>query len=140
MNAMDKALANRLMDEILAAEPNLESLSILCARDEWRGLRRRIPMIMASYLDMTMAIVRQFPDLDPDRDDAKLRPLKPAARSNALEIGDVLREAKADLDKVAVLADHIGAEDEKREFREHVAEASALYQAVADAVAQEQSS
>jgi hypothetical protein len=137
---VDKALANRLMDEILAAEPNLESLSILCARDEWRGLRRRIPMIMASYLDMTMAIVQQFPDLDPDRDDAKPRPLKPAARSNALEIGEVLREAKADLDKVAVLADHIGAEDEKHEFREHVAEASALYQAVADAVAQEQSS
>ncbi len=136
---MDKALANRLMDEILAAEPNLESLSILCARDEWGGLRRRIPMIMIAYLDMTMAIVRQFPDLDPDRDNAKPRPLKPAARSNALEIGEVLREAKADLDKVAALADHIGAEDEKREFRECVARASALYQAVADAVAQEQS-
>jgi hypothetical protein len=43
------------------------------------------------------------------------------------------------LDKVAALADDIGAEDEKREFREHVAEASALYQAVADAVAQGQS-
>jgi hypothetical protein len=137
---VDEALANRLMDEILAAEPNLESLSILCARDEWRGLRRRIPMIMIAYLDMTMAIVRQFPDLDPDRDDAKPRPLNPAARSNALEIGEVLQEAKADLDKVAALADHIGAEDEKRGFREHVAKASALYQAVADAVAQGQSS
>jgi nucleotide-binding universal stress UspA family protein len=96
-------------------------------------------MIMASYVDMTMAIVRQFPDLDPDRDDAKRRPLKPTARSNALEIGEVIREAKADLDKVAALADHIGAEDEKREFREHVAEALARYQAVADAVAQGQS-
>ena len=104
---MDKALANRLMDEILAAEPNLESLSILCARDEWRGLRRQVGMVMSSYVYMTMAIVRQFPDLDPDRDDAKPRPSKPAARSNALEIGEVLREAKADLDKVAALADHI---------------------------------
>jgi hypothetical protein len=65
MNAMDKALATRLMDEILAAEPNLESLSILCARDEWRGLRRQIGMVMSSYVYMTMAIVRQFPDLDP---------------------------------------------------------------------------
>jgi hypothetical protein len=56
-----------------------------------------------------------------------------------MEIGEVLREARADLDKVAALADDIGAEDEKREFREHVAEASAHYQAVADAVAQGQS-
>ena len=133
---MDRALAIKLMDEILAAEPNLESLSILCARDEWRGLLRRIAMIMASYVDMTMAIVRQFPDLDPDRDDAERRPVKPAARSNALEIGEVLREVKADLDKVAALADHIGAEDEKREFREYVARASARYQTVADDVAQ----
>lgn len=109
MNAMDKALANRLTDEILAAELNLESLSILCARDEWRGLWRQIGMVMSSYVYMTTAIVRQFPDLDADRDDAKRRPL---------------------------LADHVGAEDEKREFHEHVAEASALYQAVADAVAQ----
>jgi nucleotide-binding universal stress UspA family protein len=97
-------------------------------------------MVMSSYVYMTMAIVRQFPDLDPDRDDVKPRPLKPAARSNALEIGEVLREAKADLGKVAALADHIGADDEKREFRQHVAAASALYQALADAVAQGQSS
>ena len=47
---MDKALANRLMDEILAAELNLESLSVLCARDEWRGLRRQIGMVMSSYV------------------------------------------------------------------------------------------
>jgi hypothetical protein len=99
MNAMDKALATRLMDEILAAEPNLESLSILCARDEWRGLRRQIGMVMSSYVYMTMAIVRQFPDLDPDRGDARLRPSKPAARSNAMEIGEVLREARADWTK-----------------------------------------
>jgi hypothetical protein len=132
---VDKALANRLMDEILAAEPSLASLSILCARDEWRGLRRRIAMIMGSYVDMTMVIVRQFPALDPDREDAKPRLLKPAARSNALEIGEVLRKAKADLDKVATVANQIGVENEKREFHEHVAEASALYRAVAEAVA-----
>jgi hypothetical protein len=137
---VDKALANRLMDEILAAEFNLESLSILCARDEWRGLRRQVGMVMSSYVYMTMAIVRQFPDLDPDRDNAEPRPLKPAARSNDLEIGEVLRKAKADLDKVAAVADHIGDEDEKREFRGHVAAASALYRVVADVVAQEQSS
>ena len=73
---MDKALANRLIDEILAAEPNLAGLSVLCARNEWPGLRRRIAMIMASYVDMTMAIVRKFPDLDPDREDAKPRPVE----------------------------------------------------------------
>ena len=134
---MDKALANRLIDEILAAEPNLARLSVLCTRNEWRELRRRIAMIMASYVDMTMVIVRQFPHLDPDREDAKLPPSKPVARSNSLEIGEVLRKAKADLDKVAALADHIGPEGEKREFLEHVHQASALYQAVADAVARE---
>ena len=96
-------------------------------------------MIMASYVDMTTAIVRKFPDLDPDREDAKPRPLKPVARWNSSEIGEALREAKADLAKVAALADHIRAEREKREFREHVAAASSLYQAVADAVAQGQS-
>jgi len=136
---VDKALANSLMDQILAAEPNLASLSVLCARDEWRGLRRPIAMIMASYVDMTMAIVRQFPDLDPDRDDSEPRALKPAARSRALDIGEVLREAKADLDKVAALADHIGAEGERGEFRQYLAEASARHQAVADAVAQRRS-
>jgi hypothetical protein len=136
---MDKALANRLIDEILAAEPNLARLSVLCTRNEWQALRGQIGMIMASYVDMTMAIVRQFPDLDPDREDAKPRPLKPIARSSSSEIGEVLREAKADLDKVAALADHIRAEAKKRRFREHVAEASALYQAVAAAVAQGQS-
>jgi hypothetical protein len=133
---VDKALANRLIDEILAAEPNLARLSVLCTRNEWRDLRRRIAMIMASYVDMTMVIVRRFPDLDPDREDAKRRPLNPVARSNLSEIGVVLREAKADLGKVAALADHIRAEGERRAFREHVAEASSLYQAVADAVAQ----
>jgi hypothetical protein len=136
---VDKALANRLIDEILAAEPNLARLSVLCTRNEWRELRRRIAMIMASYVDMTMVIVRRFPDLDPDREDAKPRPLNPVARSNSSEIGEALREAKADLDKVAALANHIRAEREKREFREHVAEASSLYQAVADAVVQGQS-
>jgi nucleotide-binding universal stress UspA family protein len=111
-------------------------ISLSCWEVDWARLGTESVSAIVSRLAATMAIVRQFPDLDPARDDAKLRPLEPAARSNVLEIGEVLREAKADLDKVAALADHIGAEDEKREFREHVAEASALYQAVADAVAQ----
>jgi hypothetical protein len=128
------------MGEILAAEHNLESLSILCARDEWRGLRRQVGMVMSSYVHMTMAIVRQFPELDPDREDAEVRPLKSTARSNDLEICEVLRAVTVDLGKVAALADDIGAEDEKREFREHVAQASAIYQAMADAVARGQSS
>ena len=97
-------------------------------------------MVMSSYVHMTMAIVLQFPELDPDREDAEVRPLRPTARSNDLEIGQVLRGATADLDKVAALGDDIGATDEGREFREHVAKASALYQAMADAVAQGQSS
>ena len=91
-------------------------------------------MVMSSYVSMTMPIVQQFPDLDPDRADVTV-PSIPAAGSNALEIGDVLRRAKADLDTVASLVDHIGAEDERREFQKHVADASALYRAVADAVA-----
>jgi len=132
---VNRALAIKLMDEILAAEPSLERLSILCTRDEWRGLRRRIAWVMASYVDMTMAIVRQFRDLDPDREGAERRPLEPAARSNALDMGEVLREVKADLDKVAALAAHIDAEDERRVFSEYLAEASVRYQAVVEAVA-----
>jgi hypothetical protein len=43
---MDRALATSLMEALLPAEPNLESLSKSAARDEWRGLRRQIGMVM----------------------------------------------------------------------------------------------
>jgi hypothetical protein len=133
---VDRALAISLMEAILGAEPNLERLSVLCAKDQWRGLRRQVGMVMSSYTHMTMSIVHRFPDLDPDRDGAKVRPFKPAEVSNALEIGEALRGANADLDRVAALADRIGAEDEKRAFCERVVEASELYRALTDAVAQ----
>jgi hypothetical protein len=132
------------MEAIQAAEPNLDSLSVLSARDwddpKGRGLRRQIGKVMSSYVHMTMSIVCQFPDLDPDRDDPNARPLNqsrsfPVKGSSALEIGEVLRAAEADLDKVAALSSHIGAEGERSEFRRHVAKVSALYQEVTDAVA-----
>jgi hypothetical protein len=121
---VDRALAVRLMEVVLAAEPNLERLSVLFANNS-KGLRRHIGRAMSSYTYMTMAIVRQFPDLDPDRDGVRARPLEPAS---VLEIGEVLEAARADLDKVAALSDDIEADDERREFQEHVAAVSALYQ------------
>jgi succinylglutamate desuccinylase len=114
------------MEAILAAEPNLERLSVLFA-DNSKGLRRHIGRAMSSYTHMTMTIVQQFPDLDPDRDGVRAHLLEPAF---VLEIGEVLQAARADLDKVAALSNDIEVDDERRAFREHVAGVSALYQDV----------
>jgi hypothetical protein len=133
---MDRELAIKRMAALQAAEPNLENLSALSTTvsDEFRRrrLRRQIGDVMSSHLYMTMLIVRQFGDLDPDREDIDARP---GDRSRELAITDVLRAAEADLDAVARLADHIG-DHERGEFRTHLAKASTLYRQIMDAVAQ----
>ena len=134
---MDRELAIKLMAALQAAEPNLEKLSALSTKvsDEFRRRRlwRQIGDVMSSHLYMTMSIVRQFGDLDPDREDLDAHP---GDRSGELAIADVLRAAEADLDAVASLADHIGEQDERGEFRTHLAKASTLYRQIMDAVAQ----
>jgi hypothetical protein len=134
---MDRALAIKLMEALQAAESNFENLSALSTKvaDEFRRrrLRRQIGDVMSSHLYMTMSIVRQFGDLDPDREDLDARP---GDRSGELAIADVLRAAEADLETVASLADCIGDQDERGEFRAHLAKASTLYRQIMDAVAQ----
>jgi hypothetical protein len=139
---VDRALAVRLMEALQAAEPNLDSLSALSTRvsDESRRrrLRRQIGEVISSHVYMTMSVVCQFRDLDPDREDLNAQPLRqtsgrPVDRSN-LEIAEVLRAAEADLGAVAALANHIGGQDEREEFRTHIVKASTLYREIMDAV------
>ena len=136
---MDRALAVRLMEALLAAEPNLDSLSVLSTRvsddARRRSLRRQIAGVLSAYVYMQMSIVCQFRDLDPDREDLDAPSSSgPVDGSGHLDILEVLRGAEADLSAVTTLADHIAAEDERGEFRMHIAEVSALYRHIADAV------
>jgi hypothetical protein len=102
---MDRELAVSVMAAIQAAEPNLESLSLLWAHasDDSRGSElRQIGLVMSSYLHMTMAIVRQFPELDPDLDRPDRREQGQSAsasgaRSDREAMRAVLRAAKVDL-------------------------------------------
>ena len=71
-----------------------------------------------------------------DRDDSRGGFLRarpgPVDRSD-LDIAEVLRAAEADLDPIAALADHIGDQDEREEFRAHITKASTLYRQIARA-------
>ena len=139
---MDRELAVNLMAAIQAAEPGLEKLSHLWAQasdDLRRRELRQIGMVMSSYLHMTMAIVRQFPELDPDGNDTDGHaPSQSAsissARSDVTAIREVLVAAKSDLGKVASLSRRIGAKDERTEFLNHVATASTLYDQLTEAL------
>jgi hypothetical protein len=136
---MDRALAVRLMEALLAAEPNLESLSVLSTRvsddARRRSLRRQIGQVISAYVYMQMSIVPQFRDLDPDREDLDAeRSSRPVDRLGYLDILEVLQAAEADLDAVATLTDHIGDQDERAEFRTHIAKISTLYREIMDAV------
>ena len=69
---MDKPLAAQIVDRILAAERELGALSDLSEKigdeHERRPLRRHLAEAMSRYTDILMSIVRQYPDLDPDKD------------------------------------------------------------------------
>jgi hypothetical protein len=141
---MDRGLAVRLMEALQAAEPNLDRLSALSTKvlDESRRrrLRRQIGEVMSAQLYMTMSIVCQFRDLDPDREDDNAQLLRQASGvpvdPGDLEMAEVLQAAEADLEAVSTLADHIGDHDERAEFRTHIVKASTLYRELLDAVVQ----
>jgi hypothetical protein len=69
---MNRALAVDVLAAIQAAETHLDALSALSERmennDERRKFRRGLADIMIGYIDLMTDIVRQYPDLDPDRD------------------------------------------------------------------------
>ncbi len=68
---MDKALAAQIVERILAAEREFGALNVLSERisdeQERRALRRHLAEAMNRYTDILMSIVRQYPDLDPDK-------------------------------------------------------------------------
>jgi hypothetical protein len=69
---MDKNIAKELMDIFSALGTPLykaaELIEQLNDEDERKGFRRGISGIMASiYTDLELPIIRQFPDLDPDK-------------------------------------------------------------------------
>ena len=72
---MDKSLASQIVDHILAAERELGALSDLSEKisdeQERRAMRRHLAEAMNRYTDILMSIVRQYPDLDPDKDAAQ---------------------------------------------------------------------
>jgi hypothetical protein len=69
---MNRALAVDVLAAIQAAETHLDALSTLSEKmennDERRKFRRGLADIMIGYIDLMTDIVRQYPDLDPDRD------------------------------------------------------------------------
>ena len=67
---MERAVASRVVDAILAVERELGVLSTLSnkiADDQERTtFRRNLAEIIVLYTDMLMPVVHQYPDLDPD--------------------------------------------------------------------------
>jgi hypothetical protein len=68
---VEKTLALQIMDAIQTAETQvniLESLSDqIVDDDERKAFRGHLGDVMIGYIDIQMSIVRQYPDLDPDR-------------------------------------------------------------------------
>ncbi len=69
---MDRELAERIVKAVMDLSPPLNALDKLSEqiadRDEAREFRRALGELMAGTLPLLMPIIRQFPDLDPDRD------------------------------------------------------------------------
>jgi hypothetical protein len=67
---MERAVASRVVDAILAVERELGVLGTLSnkiADDQERTtFRRNLAEIIVLYTDMLMPVVHQYPDLDPD--------------------------------------------------------------------------
>ena len=68
---MEKAIASQVVDAILSLEQQLSALSVLSNEiadgEEREEFRRGLASIILSYTDVLMMVVRQHPDLDPDR-------------------------------------------------------------------------
>jgi hypothetical protein len=70
MLEMEKLLASQIIQAIQGTEPHVKALGLLADKiaddEERRALRRQIAQVMGLYVDMMVAIFRQYPDLDPD--------------------------------------------------------------------------
>ncbi len=69
---MERAIAEQLLRTFLAMNESLNSATLLAAKveskDEQDSLRRAIGnVIQVIYIDLMRPVIRQYPDLDPDR-------------------------------------------------------------------------
>jgi hypothetical protein len=69
---VERALAEQLMHTFLAMSEPLNSATSLTAqmenKEEQESLRRAIGNVMQMiYIDLMRPVIRQYPDLDPDR-------------------------------------------------------------------------
>jgi hypothetical protein len=68
---MEKAVASEVVNAILSLEGQMSVLDVLSDKieddDERREFRRGLVAIISAYTDVLMSVVRQHPDLDPDK-------------------------------------------------------------------------
>jgi hypothetical protein len=68
---LKKGLATQIVNRIIAAETELGALNVLSEQiaeeQERLAFRRQLAGVMALYIDMLMSIVREHPELDPDK-------------------------------------------------------------------------
>ena len=68
---MEKGLATQVVNRIIAAETELGALNVLSEQiadeQEQLSFRRHLGGVMALHIEMLMSIVREHPELDPDK-------------------------------------------------------------------------
>lgn len=69
---MNRDVAERMMEDLLSLSGPINSVTHLTKQieniDEQQEIRRRLAGIMSEVYDLMMPIIRQFPDLDPDKE------------------------------------------------------------------------
>jgi hypothetical protein len=67
---MDKSVASKVVDAILALERQLSALDVLSDKitddQERREFRRRLASMIVAYTDMLISVIEEYPELDPD--------------------------------------------------------------------------
>jgi hypothetical protein len=74
---LEKAVASQVVDAILLIERQLTVLDVLSDNiaddNERREFRRGLASIISAYTDVLVSVVRQHPDLDPDKPETGAR-------------------------------------------------------------------
>jgi len=68
---MERDIAERLMKHLLTLSEPINSATLLTKRmsdtTEQREFRKRIAAVMSGVYDLMILIIREYPDLDPDK-------------------------------------------------------------------------
>ena len=68
---MERNIAERLMENLLALSEPINSATLLTMRmsdtTEQKDFRKGIAAVMSAVYDLMMLIIREYPDLDPDK-------------------------------------------------------------------------